>query len=108
MDTIHSIGIVAVASIVTAAIRFIPFVLFPENKQLPKVLIFLSNVLPASVMGMLLVYCFRNTNVSVHPFALPEIIASAVVAASYVWKRNILVSIATGTVLYMILVQFVF
>lgn len=107
-NALHSAGIIAVASIVTMAIRFIPFILFPESREVPKLLTYFSKVLPPAIMGMLVVYCFRNTEIVAYPFALPEIIASAVVILSYVWKKNILVSIALGTVLYMVLVQMVF
>lgn len=104
----HSFGIVAVAAIVTIAIRFLPFILFPENREVPGWLIYLSKVLPAAVMGMLVVYCFKNTQIIDYPHGIPEIIATVVVVASYVWKKNFLVSIAMGTVLYMVLVQLIF
>ena len=107
-NMVRSAGIVAVASIVTIAIRFIPFILFPESREVPKLLTYFSKVLPPAIMGMLVVYCFRNTAALEYPYAIPEIIATAVVVGSYVWKKNILVSIASGTVLYMVLVQMVF
>ncbi|MBQ0027761.1 MAG: AzlD domain-containing protein [Lachnospiraceae bacterium] len=107
-NVMHSAWIVAVASLVTIAIRFLPFILFPESREVPKFLTYLSNVLPAAIMGMLVVYCFRNTDVVAFPYAIPEILATAVVVGSYLWKKNFLISIAVGTVLYMILVQLVF
>ena len=107
-DTWHSILIVAVAAAVTMALRFIPFLVFPENKPLPKILVYLSNVLPAAIMGMLVVYCFRNTSIAESPHGIPELIAAAIVAGLYVWKKNFLISIAAGTVAYMLLVQLVF
>ena len=105
---VHSTEIVAIASLVTIAIRFLPFILFPESREVPKFLTYLSNVLPAAIMGMLVVYCFRNTDVVAAPHALPEIIATAMVVGSYLWKKNFLISIAVGTVLYMVLIQMVF
>lgn len=106
--TMHSVGIVAVASIVTIAIRFLPFIIFPEDKELPGLLVYFSKVLPAAIMGMLVVYCFKNVEVLESPHALPEIIAGLVVIASYIWKKNYLLSIGVGTVLYMVLVQLIF
>lgn len=106
--TIHGIGIVAVAAIVTAAIRFLPFIFFPDNRELPKTLVYLSSVLPAAIMGMLLVYCFKSISVVQRPYGIPELIASAPVVAIYIWKKNFLVSIAAGTVVYMLLLQTVF
>lgn len=108
MSNLHSALIVAIASIVTIAIRFIPFILFPENKEVPKLLTYLSNVLPPAIMGMLVVYCFKNISFITAPHGVPEAIATAVTALLYIWKKNILISIAVGTVLYMLLVQVVF
>ena len=105
---VHSTEIVVIASLVTIALRFLPFILFPESREVPKFLTYLSNVLPAAIMGMLVVYCFRNTDVVAAPHALPEIIATAAVIGSYLWKKNFLISIAIGTVLYMVLIQMVF
>ena len=105
---VHSTEIVVIASLVTIALRFLPFILFPESREVPKFLTYLSNVLPAAIMGMLVVYCFRNTDVAAAPNALPEIIATAVVIGSYLWKKNFLISIAIGTILYMVLIQMVF
>lgn len=107
-NMIHGVSTVAVASLVTIAIRFIPFILFPESREVPKLLTYFSKVLPAAIMGMLVVYCFRNTAIIQAPHGIPELIATAIVAGSYVWKKNILLSIASGTVIYMILVQLVF
>lgn len=107
-DMMHSAGIVAIAALVTIAIRFLPFILFPESREVPKFLTYLSHVLPAAIMGMLVVYCFRNTNIIVAPHGIPELIATVIVVGSYLWKKNFLISIATGTVVYMILVQMVF
>lgn len=108
INKIESAQIIAVVAIVTAALRFLPFILFPEDRKLPKVLVYFSNVLPASIMGMLVVYCFRNINIVSYPHGLPELLALMVVSISYIWKRSILLSIAAGTIIYMILVQVIF
>ena len=98
---------VAIMSLVTIALRFAPFILL-NGRETPKTIAYLGKVLPYSIMGMLVVYCLKGVRfVSVCGW-LPELIASAVVVISYVWKRNTLVSIIGGTVCYMLLVQFVF
>lgn len=107
INTPHSLILIAVMAGVTAIIRFLPFMIF-SNGKIPDSLRFLGEVLPGAIIGMLVVYCFKSTAVLSYPFALPEIIAGAVVAGLYLWKRNVLVSIGVGTVLYMILVQVVF
>lgn len=108
IDTGHSLALIAVMAAVTALLRFLPYLLFPEGRQAPKVITYLSGVLPSAVIGMLVVYCLKD----VHPLSgshgLPELIALAAVAGSYIWKRNTLLSVLGGTVVYMVLVQLVF
>lgn len=85
-----------------------PFLLFPAGKKVPKTVEYLGKVLPPAVIGMLVVYCFKSVNPAAFPFGLPELIASATVVLLHIWKRNNLLSIGVGTVLYMVLVQTVF
>ena len=88
--------------------RWLPFWLFPEDKQPPAVITFLGRMLPAATMGLLVVYCLKGVAWISAPHGAPELIAVAVVAALHKWKGNVLLSIAGGTVLYMVLVQIVF
>ena len=108
IDVRHSIALIAVMAIVTAVLRFLPYLLFPEGKQAPRVITYLSGVLPSAVIGMLVVYCFKDVHIFSGSHGLPELIALVAVAGSYVWKRNTLLSILGGTVIYMLLVQLVF
>ena len=104
----YAVLMILVIALVTAAIRFLPFLLFPEGKKAPGIITYLSKVLPCAVMGMLLVYCLRSVSLPTWPHGLPEAIAIALVAGSYIWKRNTLLSILGGTVTYMLLIQLVF
>ena len=104
----RSVVIILLVAVTTLATRAIPFLLFPEGKQIPKAVQYLGKVLPPAVIGMLVVYCFKSVEITSAPFGLPEIIAGLVVVLLHVWKRNNLLSIGTGTVLYMVLVQYVF
>ena len=106
--TTHDLILIAIMAVVTIALRALPFLIFPEGREVPKLVTGLSNVLPTAVMGMLIVYCLRNVNVLSWPFGLPEFIAVAVVVICHVWKRNTLISILVGTICYMLLVQLVF
>ena len=92
----------------TALTRFLPFVIFPENKETPKVVAYLGNVLPYAVIGMLVVYCLKDVQLLSGSFGIPEILGCAVVTLLHIWKRNTLLSIGVGTVCYMLLVQLVF
>jgi len=104
----HSLMLIAVISLVTAITRFLPFIIFGSSRKMPRSLEYLGRVLPGAIMGMLVVYCFRSTAVTVWPFGLPELAATAAVVILYLWKHNTLLAIGAGTVLYMILVQAVF
>ena len=108
VDNVHSLLIVIVMSIVTAALRFAPFILFPEGRKRPKVVTYLGTVLPYALMGMLVVYCFKSVNVTSATFGLPEVLATVFVIVIHVWKRNTLISVFGGVILYMLLVQLVF
>ena len=104
----RSLSIIAVVAIVTFLTRAIPFLVFPKGKEIPSKVLYLGKVLPPAVIGMLIVYCFRNADFLAKPHGAAELIASVVVVALHVWKRNNLLSIGVGTVLYMCLVQKVF
>lgn len=108
MPDLHSAKLIAVIALVTIALRFLPFVIFSGKRQTPAYISYLGKVLPFSIMGMLVIYCLRNISFSAAPFGIPELLSCAVVAALHLWKRNTLLSIAAGTIFYMILVQTVF
>ena len=104
----RSFIIILLVALTTLATRAIPFILFPEGKKIPKAVQYLGKVLPPAVIGMLVVYCFKSVEITSAPFGFPEIIAGLVVVLLHIWKRNNLLSIGTGTVFYMVLVQYVF
>ena len=99
---------VAVIALVTAAIRFLPFWVFRGGRPVPPMVEKLGRVLPAAIMGMLVVYCLKAVSFSALGGWVPALAACVVTAALHVWKRNTLLSIIAGTVCYMILVQMVF
>ena len=88
--------------------RFLPFLLFPAGKPTPKLVQKLGRILPAAVFGLLIVYCLKNVSFLSGSHGLPELISIALVTALHLWKRQTLLSIAAGTVCYMLLIQFVF
>ncbi|GHU40148.1 branched-chain amino acid transport protein AzlD [Clostridia bacterium] len=108
ISPIRSLLIILVVAITTFITRAIPFLLFPRGRKIPKVVQYLGKVLPPAVIGMLLIYCVKSVEINTHQNGLPELIAGAVVVLLHVWKRNNLLSIGAGTVLYMVLVQKVF
>lgn len=108
MDNAHAFGMILVIAGVTFLTRLLPFLIFPASKQPPKMVTYLSNVLPAAVMGMLIVYCLKGVSPMAYPHGLPELIAIILVVGSYIWKRNTLLSVLVGTISYMLLIQWIF
>lgn len=108
MFELHSVLIIVVATLVTMATRFLPFLIFPGDKKTPDIVAYLGKVLPCAIMGMLVIYCLKDVSFLKVPYGIPEIIGCLVVAGLHIWKRNTLLSISVGTVFYMLLVQLVF
>ena len=92
----------------TMTTRFLPFIIFPPNKKTPEFLQYLSLVLPSAIIGFLVVYCFKNVSFVSGSHGLPEIISLLLITLLHLWKKNTLLSIAGGTILYMVLVQSIF
>ncbi|MBQ3088928.1 MAG: AzlD domain-containing protein [Clostridia bacterium] len=108
MTDLEIISFVAVIALVTAALRFLPFIVFRKSNRTPLIVEKLGRVLPLSIMGMLVVYCLKDVSFSAAKGFLPALISCAVVALLYIWKRNTLLSVICGTVCYMIMVQLIF
>lgn len=100
--------IILLIALTTFATRMTPFLIFPKGKEIPKTIQYLGKVLTPAIIGMLVVYCLKNVKVFAAPYGIPELIAVVVVAVLHIWKRNNLLSIGVGTVLYMVLIQTVF
>ena len=108
MSTIQRIIIIVVVAIATMITRFLPFIAFPANKETPKYIKYLGKVLPAAVLGLLVVYSLKDVSVFNDNHAIPEAICIAVTVFLHFWKRQMILSISAGMILYMVLVQSVF
>ena len=108
MPDFRTLLVIGVVALVTALLRFLPFLLFGGNRKTPRLIEKLSRTLPFAVMGMLVVYCLKGVHFTAVGGFLPALIACAVVVGLHVWRRNTLLSILVGTVCYMLLVQLVF
>ena len=102
---ILTIGVIVLGTMLT---RFLPFLLFPAGKPTPRIIHHLGNVLPGAVFGLLVVYCLKNVSFLTGSHGIPEFVSIVLVVVLHLWKRQMLLSIAGGTVCYMLLVQFVF
>ena len=108
LTPLQTFCIILAISVGTQITRWLSFWLFPESKKPPAVVEYLGRVLPAAMMGLLVVYCLKGVSLTAAPYGIPELIGVAVTAGLHLWRRNTLLSIAAGTVVYMVLVQFVF
>lgn len=105
LQTLITILAIALGTMLT---RFLPFLIFPENKPTPSYVAFLGKYLPSAVIGLLVVYCLKDVSITVSPYGLPELLAILAIVLFHKWKHNVLLSIGGGTLLYMVLVQFFF
>ena len=108
MSITEQIIMIAMVVLGTMATRFLPCIVFPHGKETPKYVQYLGKALPGAVFGLLVVYSLKSVSLIAYPHGIPEFIALAFVVVLHLWKRQMLLSIAGGTVLYMVLVQTVF
>ncbi len=108
MTRLQEVITIALCALATMVTRFLPFLIFRANKPAPKYIQYLGKALPAAIFGMLVVYCLKNVSILTGSHGLPELLAIALLVVLHLWKRNMLLSIAGGTVCYMLLVQLVF
>lgn len=107
-DHRHAMIVIAVMGLAVLATRIVPVLIFGRGEKVPEFILYLGRVVPYTAMGLLIVYCLRDMPLLEAPYGLPEIISLAVVTGTYLWKRNTILSVVTGTVLYMFLVQSIF
>jgi len=108
MTLTQQILTIAVVVLGTVLTRFLPFLVFSPGRPTPKYVQYVGKVLPPAVFGLLVVYCLKNVDLLAGSHGLPEAIAIAAVVILHLWKRQMLLSIAGGTAVYMLLVQTVF
>lgn len=104
IDIGHSLLLIIVMAAVTQLLRFLPFGLFAKGT--PEPILYLGKVLPPAIMAMLVVYCLKNINLLEMPHGIPEMVSVLLVVMLHKWRHNTLLSIITGTICYMAMVQF--
>lgn len=108
MTLTQQIITIALCALGTMITRFLPFLVFREDKPTPAFVQYIGRYLPPAVFGMLVVYCLKDVKILEGNHGLPELIAILVTGGVHIWKRQTLLSIAAGTICYMLLLQFVF
>lgn len=92
----------------TMITRFLPFIVFSSKKPTPKYIQYLGKALPSAIFGMLIIYCLKDVTMTGGSHGIPELISIAFTIVLHVWKRKMLLSIAGGTICYMLIIQFLF
>lgn len=108
LSTTQVIIMIAVAAVCTFATRVVPFALFGGKKGVPKFIKYLGDILPTAIIGVLIIYCLSDFTTGDINIIAPKLTGVAITAAMHLWKRNTLLSIAAGTISYMLLIHFVF
>ncbi|MCF0160098.1 MAG: AzlD domain-containing protein [Bacteroidaceae bacterium] len=101
----HSLLLVAIASLVTLALRLFPFILFGRNGQMPPAIKTIADRLPPAIIAVLVIYCLKGQFLTINKESLAAALAIVVIIPVHRFKRNTLLSIAAGTLVYMALLR---
>lgn len=108
MNLTQQIIMICMVILGTMITRFLPFLIFTSDKPTPKYVQYLGKMLPSAALGMLVIYCLKDVSLFSGNHAIPELISIMVVVLLHLWKRQMLISIAGGTIFYMSLIQLIF
>ena len=108
MTVTQQIITIAMVILGTVITRALPFFIFKEGQETPRFIQYLGKYLPGAVFAMLVVYCLKGVSLTSAPFGIPEMVGIGATVLLHLWKRQMLISIAGGTIVYMFLVQAVF
>jgi len=97
----HSILLIAVAAVITFALRAVPFLIFSGNRTMPESIKRVADLLPAAIIAVLVIYCLKADIVTLGMNTLASALGVIVVVTLHLLKRNILISIFFGTAVYM-------
>ncbi len=96
---------IAIMTFVNYFTRVFPFLFFRKN-DLPPYIIFVEKFFPAVIMTILIVYSVKDIDFSLAPYGLKEIGGIVFTAVLHLTLKNYLISIFSGTIFYMALVQY--
>ena len=89
----------------TQLTRWLPFWIFRSNRQTPEYIYYLGRVLPPAIFGILVIYCYKDTNFMVPDYGFKEVICGSIVALVQLLFKNMALSIVLGTSCYIIWVN---
>lgn len=96
---------IAIMAVVNFFTRVFPFLFFRKN-ELPSYVVFIERFFPAVIMTILIVYSVKDVDFSLAPYGFKEIGGIVFTAILHLTFKNYLVSIFSGTIFYMALVQY--
>lgn len=105
MSNMQVILLIVILGLSVQVTRSLPFLIFRNSDNLPKIIEYLGKVLPAAMMGLLVIYCFKDFDFTSVKVVAQTLIAAAAVVGLHLWKRNTVLSIGIGTAVYMILIR---
>ena len=105
MTTTEQIITILTISVCTIASRVLPFALFPSKKSTPRFVQFLGKYLASAVFGMLVVYCLKDVTFLSGNHGVPQLLGILACILLHLWRNNMLLTIAGGTLFYMLLVH---
>lgn len=101
------LAMILVSALCTFSLRALPFAAFCGSRKMPVWLENLGQILPSAIMAVLIVYCLKDVATNIHDLLLPKLAAVLLVIGSYKWKHNTLLSIVSGTAVYMLLLRLI-
>ena len=108
MTGVQMVLVILAAAGATVLTRALPFLAFPAGRETPAVVRYLGQALPGAVFGLLVVYCLKDVDVFAGAHGIPEAIGILIAGVTYLWRRSMLASILSSTVVYMLLVNLMF
>lgn len=106
-STVYITIAIAISFLVTFSLRALPFIIFKGDRKMPGWLERLSKLLPSALMAVLIIYCLKGATTDLKHTGISSLIACVVVAVTYKWKHSTVLSISSGTILYMLLIHFI-
>jgi branched-subunit amino acid transport protein AzlD len=103
MQTSTILSYIAVGTICTLFLRFLPFTVFSGKRELPDSILYLGKILPPAIMAVLIIYCLKDVPFALTTTGIPKLLAAGIVIITYHYKHSNALSILLGTISYMIL-----
>jgi branched-subunit amino acid transport protein AzlD len=106
-DAVYLASAIGIMAATTFGLRALPFALLRPLRS-SALVAYLGVYLPAGIMLILVMYSLRDVSVTSSTHGIPEVLAVAATVGIHLWKKNAVLSIIAGTVIYVVAVNYVF